>query len=369
MSESAKFIRPANFFIALVIFALVNILCSIPHVLLASKVIKEENGVRPCIESAVLEFRHEPANIVTMGSSLMMSAMWSCDFAKSNQIPDFFHHHHALVFQQTLESAGITPAHVFSFAIPGEMVSDAYLICDKLFVAPHKPDLIIYGVAPRDFVDDLLSSETRTPVFETLSDLSDVNKMSDLYVSSFSEKIDFVLSHTIFLYGSRVHDQKKFAELCTKIINPILIGSARDDTVSAENSGISLFGDRKLLWARSIDEYSKRYNHFNHAQWNKQNNFLRALLKTAQDRKITVVLLKMPLTATNLSLMPSGFYAQYSNNLSTIAKEFSVPIFDPGKETVFDDSLFYDTVHLNATGGNKLILLLTHWLSNNSIYK
>src|SRR5262245_38239810 len=35
---------------------------------------------------------------------------------------------------------------------PGQFVSDAYVISSTLFAGNDKPKLIIYGVAPRDFV-------------------------------------------------------------------------------------------------------------------------------------------------------------------------------------------------------------------------
>lgn len=49
------------------------------------------------------------------------------------------------------------------------MPSDAYLITQLLLGYKDHPKLIVYGVGPRDFVDNLLTSATSTDPYRCLS--------------------------------------------------------------------------------------------------------------------------------------------------------------------------------------------------------
>ncbi|MFX5972531.1 hypothetical protein ABTE98_19220, partial [Acinetobacter baumannii] len=81
-----------------------------------------------------------------------------------------------ILLEKKLTENGGHEERVFSFAVPGAMVSDMDLILDKVLTGPKKPSLIVYGVAPRDFMDDLAGGETKTATFQRLGDVSDLGK-------------------------------------------------------------------------------------------------------------------------------------------------------------------------------------------------
>lgn len=53
------------------------------------------------------------------------------------------------------------------------MVSDFYLVCDKLFKNERVPELVILGVSRRDVLACLFLSERTTPEFRLLFDPGD----------------------------------------------------------------------------------------------------------------------------------------------------------------------------------------------------
>jgi hypothetical protein len=57
----------------------------------------------------------------------------------------------------------------------------------------------------------------------------------------------------------------------------------------------------------------------------------------------------MPLTKTNLGLMPDGLYENYLTSLRRIAHDNSTALLDLSADQ-YDDECFYDTVHLNEVG-------------------
>jgi hypothetical protein len=86
-----------------------------------------------------------------------------------------------------------------------------------------------------------------------------------------------------------------------------------------------------------------------------QSTFLDKLLTVAGERKIKPILLNMPLTPENLALMPPGAYERYLDCLRTMANTHNVPLVDLNGDPRFAHSDFYDTAHMNATGGRKLL--------------
>ena len=312
---------------------------------------QDQNGVFRTIDTAIQQYSQSPRpDVVLLGSSLIMSPVWTADFRRFGfpAVADFYRHHHYKMLEQALTGQGEAPKQVFSFAVPGAMVSDMYLVVDKLLKGDKTPPLVVYGVGPRDFMDDLASGETATAVFSRLGDVSDLNR-SSFSNATFDEKFELLLDRSIYLYGKRVRYQTKVDSFVRKVAMKATAEKNGVDPFATTADVFPLFQDRKILWQRSLDEYRMRYQKFNAVQYATQRRFLQDLLTTCHDRQIDVLLVNMPLTDDNRKLMPPGLYKSYLDNLQTVAKTNSVPLLDLSKEQ-FPDQCFYDTVHLNEAG-------------------
>jgi lysophospholipase L1-like esterase len=151
------------------------------------------------------------------------------------------------------------------------------------------------------------------------------------------------------LYGKRVRYQTKADSFVRKVAMKASAARSGVDPFATTADVFPLFQDRKVLWQRSVDEYSMRYRKFNAVQYSTQQRFLQDLLTTCHDRQIQVLLVNMPLTEDNRKLMPQGLYKSYLDNLQTVAANNAVPLLDLSKEQ-FPDQCYYDTVHLNEAG-------------------
>jgi hypothetical protein len=118
--------------------------------------------------------------------------------------------------------------------------------------------------------------------------------------------------------------------------------------------------DRSLVWQQSVEEYKARYKHFNDQEFTKQVKFLDRLLKLACQRKMKVILVNMPLTQDNLALMPSQLYRTYLHCVEVLADHYKVSFIDCESDPYYGTSRgFYDTVHLNGTGGMHFVQTLS----------
>ena len=115
---------------------------------------QDQNGVLRTIDTAMQQYeKTSRPDVVLLGSSLIMSPVWTADFHRFGfpAVQDFYRHHHYKMLEQALTAKGESTKQVFSFAVPGAMVSDMYLVVDKLLKGDKAPPVVVYGVAPPRF--------------------------------------------------------------------------------------------------------------------------------------------------------------------------------------------------------------------------
>lgn len=350
---------------AFVAFIALNIGFSIPILISLSSGARNE-GVDRCCDTAFKQLTQATVrpDIVLMGSSLMMSAIWGYDSATYKNVGDFFAYHRSQGLETALAKRGLKNLAIVNLALPGAMISDGFLIANKLLDGPNAPGMIVYGIAPRDFMDDFLTGDTRTPIFERLLTVSDIPSLGDLYLPTWSDKMDFVTAHLFYFYGRRWNCQQKVEHFWQDaVVSKVASKQNISETPSAPK--FDLLGDRTKLWATSIAEYRARYRHFNEEQFKKQIDFLSRFLAAEHKRGTRVLLVNMPLTQANRELMPEGVYAKYLLALNTTAKHCNVTVLDPQIKERFADADFFDTAHLNGSGGAKLIAQIADCIEHN----
>lgn len=315
--------------------------------------------------TSVLETKAGSEPVVLIGSSLILAPLWSVDVANGTFFKDCMQHHTSSHLEKLVERP------VVSLATAGQFVSDTYLITEKLLNGKQRPSVLIYGVAPRDFMDDTTGGLAMTSVFDSLVETKDFSKIDKLFFNNFDERGDFVLNRSVFLYRKRGRYQAKVQDFTAKLEDKMLaqlplsnhaVSNSGANTSSANSASsvdplanFLLGGDRDAVWKQSIEEYAKRYKHFNAKQFEKQKECFRALTALCAERKIKLCVVAMPLTDDNLKLMPPGLYQQYISFVKEATKESAVPFLDLQSAKAYDESNFYDTVHLNSKGGEKFL--------------
>ncbi|MDR3614630.1 MAG: hypothetical protein P4L53_13810 [Candidatus Obscuribacterales bacterium] len=306
----------------------------------------------------------ERPTVVLLGSSLVMHPFWSMDAQLDKKIDDIFHHHSSITFGRELEANGCSKQNVYSFAVFGEMASDGYIYANDFLKGDKKPDVVVLGMAPRDFSDAYLTAPTATFTFKKVVGLSNFGRYADAYLPGWQDKADFIATHACYFYGKRWRLQHELEKGLTKAYHffhlDIAAKSAATAATAASQAGYmsaSMIDDR---WKNSAKEYRARYRDIENKDLTVQMGFLQKTLAVCKERGIKVVLVNMPLSDTNRELLPSSFYADFRQRLGNLAEQSgNVQYVDLGDASEFNHSDFWDTAHLNFNGGHKLLAHIT----------
>jgi len=321
-------------------------------------------------------------DIALLGSSLMMTAHHAGDATKLNEVQNEVSHFHSSCLQDFIaQKTGQKPT-TFSFAIAGQMASDSYLIARSLLAGIKQPKVIIYGIAPRDLIDHTLPSVSSTETFKYLSRIDDLSDVALSARNSFNEMFQFGLEKALYTLSRRPNLlawQHKLAytlapygqdaitanELKTPfVLRQIAYRELPDDSGSNELR-VGPYGAEYEPFRDNTAEYRQRYASIKQKTYASQLGYLEKLMKLTKERGIQLIVVNMPLTPGNVSLMPPGFYDQFKNKVSAMSAANGAEFLDMNKPNVFEQKHFADTVHLNGLGGVQFFKLLSEELALN----
>lgn len=323
------------------------------------------------------ELKHPP-DILMFGSSLMLSVTNCAEATYLGRPIDRTLHHRSHCLEDTLAKKGQAKVESYSFANGGQMASDAYAIEKALVDRHNRPKLIVWGVAPRDFVDSAfngpLSSDTARymnkiagyPIIES------THRSLTGYLEQFFMKISFLFQNRADLVCVAHNLQRELRSVISSygVIRPSAIKRKQLELSQATADDVEI-GDAIVLPINSYSEklidntkeYRVRYNPFKPRTFNEQLFYLEKFLSFNRSFGINVALVNMPLTGINLALMPDGVYERYLSQMQKIAKGYGAAFIDLNNGDIFTQKEFSDSAHLNGLGGIKLARLVADQLS------
>lgn len=306
----------------------------------------------------------ERPTVVLLGSSLVMHPFWSMDAQLDKKIDDIFHHHNSVTFARELEANGCSKQNVYSFAVFGEMASDGFIYANDFLKGEKKPDVVVLGMAPRDFSDAYLTAPIATFTFKKVVGLNNFARYADAYLPGWQDKADFIATHACYFYGKRWRLQHELEKGLSKAYRffhiDIATKPAADAAKPASQAGYMSAAMVDERWSNSAKEYRARYRDIENKDLTVQMGFLQKTLAICKERGIKVVLVNMPLSDTNRELLPSSFYSDFRHRLGTLAEQSgNAQYVDLGDASEFNHNDFWDTAHLNMNGGHKLLAHIT----------
>jgi hypothetical protein len=322
-------------------------------------------------------------DIVLLGSSLMLEALNTGDATYSHTPQNVSLHHKSSCLQDDLARKTGSKPQTFSFAIAGQMASDAYAISSTLLNGHYKPTTIVYGIAPRDFMDNTLTNVTTTETFRYLSRVGDLSKTIAATKPSFWDAIDNSVAKVSFLYQHRV-DLMCWQQRTSKLLlesfgqrnldsyhvpfelRRIAMKELPEDVASNETM-VCPYGDPPVPYLDNLGEYRQRYAHMNQKMFKSQIGYLEQLLQYSKEQKINIVLVNMPLTADNVATMPTGFYQNYLSEISELSSKYDSKLIDLNLPGLFNRGYFADSAHLNGLGGMRFFDLLSDALIDQQV--
>lgn len=313
-------------------------------------------------------------NVALLGSSLMVSAINGCDANYLNKNLDLTAYHGASYLDSNLERNFGGSFDTFNLSAPGQMPSDAYLALRAMVESHNRPDVVIYGIAPRDFIDSTLSSVCDTEPFKYLHRIVNIDKVSHKIFRSVWGKLDWWLQRVVYLYGFSMDYQMCFVDSAGQGLARVLPAPYtnkpftwwdRRDLLPTYKIGeihpmAVMTGpvDRKAVLSRWRDntlEYERRYRTPDKHTYKTQVYFLKKLMQYCNKERIKLVVVNMPITLYNAGMLAPGVYMKYVEAMREASFEHGVAFYDLADFIRYRKEDYYDSVHLNAFGGKKFV--------------
>ena len=341
--------------------------------------------------------KNNPAPIVFLGSSLMLMPLNLADASFLNRTIDGALHHTSLLFDYLVGDNKQLSSN-FNFALPGAMASDAYLITNLLLQEKNNPELIIYGIGPRDFLDNLLISPTSTDIYHCLSDLlkTDPNQIFSFTGKGWQSQLNEFLNKNVILYAAKENLDLATSQELDNLFSAIPLHTLRFFHLSSPTLPERMSSEKlhKLLphynpmsidrnqclfsphtpvdpdrFTNNLDEYRMRYHTVNWDTFACQTKFFVDLLKLTRTHNVKVLVVAMPITSVNRQLLPDYVFTAYKENLRVLSKSYGAQFVDLDDTHSFNDQDFLDTVHLNATGGSKFLKLISNYVRQFGLFE
>jgi hypothetical protein len=263
------------------------------------------------------------------------------------------------------------------------MPSDAFLITKLLLKGKKRPEMIIYGVGPRDFMDNLLSEPAATDPYRCLSRFGDQALDKSFVGDGLTKQLNLWLNRLIYPYAQKEKISSQFAFSAKQSIAKAFPHAIANQSFSSKQVrallpqyhpmniavGECLFQpiveQRNNRFNDNLEEYRRRYGSLNWDTFLTQLNFLAKFLDIARAQHTEAVVVAMPITEVNRKLIPSLSWQAYKWSLRVITASKGARFIDLEGVHQFNDDDFGDTVHLNTIGGIKLVQLLVADLLQN----
>ena len=321
-------------------------------------------------------------------------------------------------FQSRLKKVTGKDLNVFNFAGAACMASDSRLVVERCLAAGKKPEVLIYGLGLRDFVDNVNPPPGETPYYKALCNLgyvaghmmqlTQVNAFTELSMSALFRLYDLrnefriTAEHfacTTFHHPSSIElafmlgDLNRKLQASTPVVAPVTPVAPAPVPAAVTSSGI---GSNKAVESKkkepikpaviskstdikpaaqntaaptqsalSVLDYPQRYCPANFKRLKKEMEELKDLIAFCKEKKIRLVLLNMPVSEGHKTLSPAGLREEYLAELRNTAK--SANLFLDFENESRPDSDFFDTVHLNADGAKSFVNELTDKLNDSAI--
>jgi hypothetical protein len=334
---------------------------------------------------AINDFLHGikgPPDVAFLGSSLVLYPAGSVDADLLNHEIDGPHHHSIIFFDKTFGEKTGKWISSFDFAIPGEMPSDAYLITEHLFKEEKRPRVIVYGVGPRDFMDNLLPSPSATDPFHHLARFGDYSHLIDKVSPELSDRFNYELGRLFFSYGEKEDLSHGFDRAVKQAVNEklssiptvplclrrVVLPDYHTTEVGKQDCLFKSYAVKpRPPFVDNVAEYHKRYETLKWDTFLTQMEFLAKTMDVAHDRGIPFVLVSMPITDINRNMLSKTAAEAYKLSLRVLAsaKHATFVELDGTKNYTIAD--YEDTVHLHSGGGRKMLSSIADVLAHDPV--
>jgi hypothetical protein len=360
--------KPVAFFVALGLFALTNLgiaAFSSTYQPDISKAVfawsENDQHTKPWswwLARKWLEQKQAP-DVVLFGSSQMGSAMAASDAKHLFEVVDALTHRRAATLESELNSRLGRKYSAFSLASPGAMCSDAFMASSALFREDFKPKVVVIGISPRDFIDNTMEYPAVTEPFKFYSN----------YVNTGSLTLHSYAGPMAWLqFGMESLPCRKLGtRIQTELAAANQAGEQNSEPSKADTALAAIMGGGEAvpgkwrvpavippMWQDNTKEYVRRFKNPKPGVYTAEKAFFAQFLAKMERDDIKVLVVGMPSLPMNRALLPDSFWNEFRASIGTMAHLHGAQFLDLTASNEFGKEDFLDTVHLDASGGEKL---------------
>jgi hypothetical protein len=307
-----------------------------------------------------------------MGSSLIVTATNYSDSVYLNKPVNIATYHGAQYLDSLLKQKYGGSFKTYNLSSPGQIPSDAFMTLQAMLKTSHRPDVLIYGIAPRDFYDSSKATAMDSEPFKYLRRLVNLEGTLGYMFRSPWSKMNWLMEENLYLYGNSIDLQLLCTRAAEKLVDklvPIPAGAQPytpwdRQALIPKYKPAEVFPEAVQIQPEDplnppalkddSQQYIDRYKKPSARTFREQFFFLNKVAEVCQREKIELVLVNMPITQSNIKLLGVERYLEYIYALYRFSQEHDVPTFDLFDCKYFDPKTnYHDSVHLNATGGKK----------------
>jgi len=360
---------------ALLLFCAINAWFVLAHPKLSDPAETAERGWSYWSLKAMHQADPSTTNVVLLGSSLVSAALFECDATFMAKAPlDLCFYRDSQYFDHQLRCQFGPGYKTLSLAAPGQIPSDAYLTIKVALLNGITPSVVIYGLAPRDFIDHTLKDACDTESFHYFSHLVDLQECAtDLFKDPMAQ-LNRTLGRCVYLYNAAPQITLAANAAGWQALHYLLSHGPGE----APGSMMQRRASHRLLpqyqpfdmepgkalatslhargpYLDNIQDYKDRYRQPNIAAYHTQMRFLQRLIALCQSNDIDIILVNMPITKQNMDLLDSQWRQRYFTDLTRMCALHNVEWFDQCQFDQYRQDDFRDSVHLNGFGGKKFV--------------
>lgn len=305
--------------------------------------------------------------IIVLGSSLPMEAIarYDAEFSHnldSTNLDAIRKYTGARYLEHLVEQKTGTKTSVFNLTCVACMTSDAEVILRRIIETGRTPKVVILGMGPRDFIDNIAPAAGKTPVCQLLSSRVTLPEI-------FSEKRsvddfrDLLIGQMVYIYKVR-GDYKTMLTgwACDLVSHPADLFESKMKNLPAPDAALAKgpqtnnnnSNKNKRSQFADLPEWKERYSPANFKRFEAEKASFEKMLSNCHDKGIKVIVVNMPVTEQNRALIPGNLYDRYCQEVCTLPSEYGFEMIDLNSSPSFTTSDFYDSAHLNAGGGKKV---------------
>lgn len=316
---------------------------------------------------------NQDPQVVMLGSSLIAVPALSCDqtFVRAKapypSVPDMFafsHYKRCDYFKMLLSDKLGKKVEVINLGLAGIVASDQRLILEKALAFNKKPSMVVWTIAPAEFIwnDGCGVDKTRIGLaFKTYSWPTNAGELA-LAADRLRRELTWhfdLLENELAACKTPMGDFfSKWMHRTENTTQAIAAKPAPEvDPLQGVKSQMDAYGRTNKL--EDIANFRRNYAKVDGKLFDQQLEYFTKTLEQCKQHDVPVVLVNMPLTKYNRDLIDKSVYEKYLSSVTEISRKHGVPFIDMDSPEQFTLTDFYDSTHLNESGGKKLFVALS----------